>query len=241
MGVHESWRLIQRWAGVKDDGIPGARTASALVSKIGLAKPFDRAAFLTRYVNRTAPAITPAHIEEAAKRLNVTPAHIRMVRTVESGGRSFDDQGRPVILFEPHIFHRRTGGKYSPSAFSYAKWGDRPYPKDYDGRWTQLGDAAAQDEVAALESASWGLFQIMGFHWQALGYSTVQDFAERMARSEAEHLEAVVRFIEKNGLAPALRRCKAGDPDSCRDFARAYNGSGYAAQIYHVKMAGALK
>lgn len=241
MGTHEQWRLIQRWAGVADDGIPGARTAEALVEKIGLAQSFDRAAFLSRYVNKNAAAITPAHIDEAAKRLNVTPAHIRMVRTVESGGRSFDDKGRPVILFEPHIFHRRTGGKYSPSAFSYANWKDRPYPKDYDGRWTQMADAAGKDETAALESASWGLFQIMGFHWEDLGYSSVIDFTERMAQSEAEHLEAVVRFIEKNGLAPALRRCKAGDPDSCRDFAKGYNGQQYEKNAYHVKMAGALK
>ena len=62
-----------------------------------------------------------------------------------------------------------------------------------------------------------------------------------MAKSEGEHLEAVVRFIEKNGLAPALRRCKAGVPDSCRDFAKAYNGAGYEKNAYHRKMAEALR
>lgn len=36
MGVHESWRLIQRWAGVEDDGIPGRATASALIGKLNL-------------------------------------------------------------------------------------------------------------------------------------------------------------------------------------------------------------
>lgn len=238
--MSDDWKRIQRWAGVTPDGSPGPVTAQAIIAKLGLGETFDRPAFLARYINTTAPAITAQDIADAAARLSVSPKHIEMVRQVESGGRSFDDSGRPVILFEPHIFHKRTGGQYSPSAYSYARWRDRPYPKSFDGRWTQMADAAGKDEQAALESASWGLFQIMGFHWQALGYPSVQDFTRRMAASEAEHLEAVVRFIEKNGLAPALRRCKAGDPDSCRDFAKGYNGAGYEANAYHRKMAEAL-
>lgn len=200
-----------------------------------------REAFLGRYVNKRANAITPADITVAASTLGVTAAHIRMIRTVESGGKSFDDAGRPVILFEPHIFHRRTGGKFSPSSFSYAAWGGKPYPKSFDGRWAQMADAAEHDETAALESASWGLFQIMGFHWKALGYASVQDFAAAMTESEGNHLDAVVRFIRANGLIGALARCKAGDPASCIDFARGYNGGGFAKNRYHIKMAEALK
>lgn len=202
---------------------------------------FDRQAFLSRYINTKAAAITDADIQAAAQRLNVPVSHIKMVRKVESGGKSFDDKGRPVILPEPHIFYRRTNGKHGTTNYSYPNWGAKPYPTSYDGRWTQLADMAEKDEAAALESASWGLFQIMGFHWQALGYASAQDFAKRMATSEADHLDSVVRFIEKNGLAPALRRCKAGDPDSCRDFAKSYNGAGYEKNAYHRKMAEALK
>ncbi len=194
-----------------------------------------------RYTNTKAPAITEADIQAAADKLDVTPAHIRMVRSVESGGKSFDDAGRPVILFEPHVFHKRTGGRWSPSSFSYAAWGARPYPKGYDARWAQMGEAAEHNETAALESASWGLFQIMGYHWKALGYASVQEFAKAMTKSEAGHLDAMVRFIVANGLKPALRKCRAGDPDSCRDFARGYNGGGYARNNYHAKLAGALK
>lgn len=196
--------------------------------------------FELRYVNTKAPAITDADIAKAAAELNVSPAHIRMVRKVESGGKSFDDRGRPVILFEPHIFHRRTAGKWSPSDFSYAAWRAKPYPAGFDGRWAQMGKAAAHDEGAALESASWGLFQIMGFHWKALGYASVQDMVQAMTASEAGHLDALVRFIQVNGLTGALRKCRPGDPDSCRDFARGYNGGGYAKNNYHAKMAKAL-
>lgn len=194
-----------------------------------------------RYVNTNAPAINQADMLAAASRLGVTVKHIEMIRKVESGGKSFDNRGRPVILFEPHIFHRRTKGKWSPSSFSYSKWGAKPYPKGYDARWTQMEAAAGHNEQAALESASWGLFQIMGFHWQSLGYSSVQDFAQAMATSEGDHLDAVVRFIEANSLTGALRRCKAGLPETCRDFAKGYNGSGYAKNRYHIKMAEALR
>lgn len=197
--------------------------------------------FVKRYANTNAPAITDADIEAAAAELDVTPDHIRMVRSVESGGRSYDNRGRPVILFEPHIFHRRTGGEWSPSMFSYSKWGARPYPRSFDGRWDQMMQAAVKDEDAALESASWGLFQIMGFHWKSLGYSSVQDMVQSMVKSEAGHLDAVVRFIRANGLAGKLRQCRAGNPDSCRDFARGYNGPGYEKNNYHKKMAEALK
>ena len=212
------------------------RAIAALKSAIIKPPPFE-----LRYANTKAPAISDADIAAAADKLGVTPAHIRMVRKVESGGKSFDDRGRPVILFEPHIFHKRTGGKWSPSEFSYAVWRSRPYPKGYDARWAQMAQAAAHDEVAALESASWGLFQIMGFHWRALGYASVQDMVKAMTASEAGHLDAMVRFIEANGLKPSLRKCRAGNPDSCRDFARGYNGAGYAANRYHIKLAEALK
>lgn len=234
-------KAIQRHLGVPDDGLYGPVTEAAIAKALGIVERiFDRQDFLARYVNTHAPAITEDHITEAAKRLSVPPGHIRMLRTVESNGRSFDDKGRPVILFEPHVFHKRTQGKYGVTPYSYPKWGYKPYPSMMDGRWTQMADAAAKDEDAALESASWGLFQIMGFHWQDLGYSSVLDFTQRMTASEVEHLEAVVRFIEKNGLAPALRRCRAGDPESCREFAKGYNGGGYERNDYHTKMAGAL-
>lgn len=201
----------------------------------------DRAAFLAQFVNTSASVITGEDMAAAAARLAVPVGHVEMVRQVESGGASFDNSGRPIILPEPHIFHRQTGGRFGRTAFSYPKWGEKPYPRSYDDRWTMLADMAAHDAEAALESASWGLWQIMGFHWKTLGYDSAEDFATRMARSEAEHLEALVRFIETNGLADELRACRAGSPDSCRAFARAYNGAGYAKNNYHVKMAEALR
>lgn len=231
---------IQRHVGVKPDGAWGPNTAGAIAKALGM-PTFDRAAFLSRYVNLKAKALADADLVDAAAKLSVTTKHVRMVLKVESGGKSFDDRGRPIILFEPHIFHRQTKGRHSPASFSYTPWRPGKYPRTYDGRWEQMADAAERDERAALESASWGLFQIMGFHWQSLGYDSVQDFAERMTTGEPAQLDAVVRFINENGLAAKLRACKAGEPETCRAFAKGYNGGGYATNRYHIKMAEALR
>lgn len=231
---------IQRHLNVPADGLWGPTTAKAIAKAIGM-EALDRASFMANFVNTKAEAITQADIAAAASRLGVTAKHIEMLRQVESGGRSFDDRGRPVILPEPHIFYRTTGGRFGLRPFSYPKWGTHPYPKSYDARWEMLADMAECDERAAIESASWGLWQIMGFHWNTLGYESPLDFACSMVKSEAGHLEALVRFIEVNKLQDELRACRAASPDSCRPFARAYNGAGYEANRYHTKMAEALK
>lgn len=233
---------IQRHLGVDADGKLGPRTLGAIGKALGIGSAaFDRAAFLTRYVNRHAPALALADMSAAAAQLGVSLAHIKMVLTVESKGTSFDKSGRPTILFEPHVFHKRTAGAFGPSSFSYAKWKALPYPATYDGRWEQMADAAACDEQAALESASWGMFQVMGFNWEALGYASVQAFADAMVRGEPDQLDAMVRYVLANNLQPALAACKRGDPDSCRAFARGYNGPGYEENAYHRQMAQALK
>lgn len=235
------WKEIQQWAGVPVDGIPGDMTAKGIALKVGLLQPFDLESFLARFTNLNAPAITDLDITLAAEALDVSIKHIQAIKKIESNGKSFGPEGRPIILFEPHIFYRRTSGRFGTTSFSYKTWNRSLYPKTQELRWLQMAHAAECDEQAALESASWGLFQIMGFHWKALGYSSAGRFAELMAVSEGEHLKALVKFIQVNGLAPALRRCKAGDPDSCRDFVEGYNGTGYEANNYHVKFAEALK
>lgn len=231
---------IQRHVGVTPDGLWGPNTANAIADALGIER-FDRASFLARYRNTKAPAINRNDMIAAASRLGVSLKHIEMVRQVESAGRSFDEKGRPTILFEPHVFWRQANWKEQATHFAYARWGAKPYPKSSDARWEQMADAAEHNEAAALASASWGLFQIMGFHWQSLGYESPQDFAAKMVESEGNHLDALVRFIETNQLTDKLAACRAGSPNSCRAFARAYNGAGYEKNRYHVRMSDALR
>ena len=88
----------------------------------------------------------------------------------------------------------------------------------------------AIDGDAALNSASWGRFQIMGFNHSACGYKTVIGFVRAMYESEGKQLDAFVAFLKSSKLASALREKRWAD------FARGYNGSGYAANKYDEKL-----
>lgn len=206
--------------------------------------PFDKGAFLGRFVNSDAPAITAADITSGAARVRVSENHIRAIMKVERGPYgSYDQSGRPIILPERHKFSRHTNRRFDASHphISYRSWGKRPYPKSFNARWDELAEMASLDETAALMSASWGAFQVMGEHYDNLGYATVQDFVADIVAREAAHLDAAIGFIKVNSLDDELRACKAGIPKSCVPFVRAYNGPGYAKNRYQYKFAEALK
>ncbi|MDR2934266.1 MAG: N-acetylmuramidase family protein, partial [Candidatus Adiutrix sp.] len=88
---------------------------------------------------------------------------------------------------------------------------------------------------AALCSVSWGLFKIMGFNWRLCGYKSLQDFIKAMYRDEASHLVAAMGFLKGSGLIPALRSL------DWAAFAKGYNGPGYSASKYDLKLARAYK
>lgn len=205
---------------------------------------FDKAAFLGSFVNKQAPAITDADYAAAAKKLGVPESYIKGVGKVESGPYGgYDNSGRPIILPERHIFHRQTGGRYDRShpKLSYPRWGSVPYPASFDARWEELAQMAELDENAALESTSWGRYQVMGFHWKSLGHATAHSFVQTIVASEAGHLDSLVGFIRANGLVGKLQSCKPGDAVSCRPFVRGYNGPGYAQNRYDEKLAEAIR
>lgn len=203
----------------------------------------DRSIILSALTNRNAPKIDEHDILDAAVGLRVSEAHVRAIMRVETGGkRSFGPEGRPVILPEPHIFSRLTKRQFDAShpTISYRTWGKRPYPKTQAERYDMLVRMADLSFDNAFASASWGLFQIMGFHAKDLGYATPWEFARAMAKSEANHLDAFVRFIRVNRLDDELRACRPNDPKSCEAFAAGYNGRGFRANRYHQKLAKAL-
>lgn len=221
-------RSYQRKAGLVDDGVAGPKTQAALsgASCVLLLGHSDLAA--------------------AAKRLGVDLASIYAINQVESLGNGFASNGKPTILFERHIMHRQlsTPVHEGDDAAQLKKHADEltvtypnlvnPKPGGYAGGTAEhqrLKRARMIDDTCALASASWGAFQIMGFHWQLLGYSSVQEFAERMAKSEAEQLEAFVRFIEAD---PALH--KAIKAKKWTEFAKRYNGPNYARNLYDIKL-----
>ncbi|MDP1886648.1 N-acetylmuramidase family protein [Polaromonas sp.] len=181
------------------------------------------------------PTLTLADFSEAAARLNCEVPAIRAVCQVEAPRGGFNPDGTPVTLFEGHKFHKFTGGRFDAQApdLSYPKWTKKFYGKDWMQEQDRLQRAMALDRDAALRSASWGKFQIMGFNHAVVGFPTVQKFVNAMYTGEREHLLAFVQYVVNNNLVGTLRR---------RDwaaFALGYNGEGYAENKYDVKMAAA--
>ena len=176
--------------------------------------------------------LTDDDFARAAARLGCAVAAIRAVADVESAANGFLPDGRPKILFERHIFHRLTEGRFSnghPHLSARTPGGYRGGAREYE----RLGEALVLDRAAALKSASWGRFQIMGFNHALCGEPDLEAFVAGMVAAEAQQLGYFAGFIEGAGLAGALRR---------RDwpaFARGYNGPAHAANDYAGKMARA--
>lgn len=194
----------------------------------------------------------------ATSKLSCTIAQIRAVDEVESGGGWFKDVRAdilakdgpggflggphlPKLLFEAHKFSSFTNGRYDKSHpnLSSPRWNRALYVGG-QGEWIRLWDAMKLDRTAALKSASYGRYQIMGFNHKLAGFATVEAYVDAMKKSERAHLEAFVSFIQNSGLADELRRVSNVHAD-CIPFASGYNGSGYAANEYHVKIARAHK
>lgn len=218
----ETWEF-QKLAGIEADNKWG---------------PVTNAAFLSMFVNTRAPAISEVDMVNAASKLGVPLANLKALSAKESGRSSFDNYGRPVILFEGHWFSRLTGRRYDRThpSISHRSWTRRFYGRTMSDRYNRLAAAASLNIDAAICSASWGKFQIMGFHWEKLGYKSPFDFAMAMVASETNHLDALVRFVNVNGLSPLLAKCKPNDRESCVDFSRRYNGSGFWRNRYALKL-----
>lgn len=216
-------REFQRSAGLVVDGIAGPKT-QAVIAGIDCSR-----------------LLLQADIEAAAEKLGVPVAAVLAVNEVESAGAGFLDNGKPKILFERHVFARRleaAGYDIDALAARYPLIVN-PRAGGYIGgvaEHQRLAQACQIDKACALESASWGLFQIMAYHWQLLGYASAQEFTTRMARSEGEQLDAFVRFIIAD---PDLHKALKGQ--KWAQFARRYNGPEYARNCYDVRLARAFE
>lgn len=162
---------------------------------------------------------------------------VKAVDKVESRGAGFLASGEPKILFEPHVFGRLTGYQYNKSHpdISKAKWDPNGYGPAGMHQHKKLQRAAALDRQAALQSTSWGRFQVMGFNWQLVGRRSLQDFVNAQYRGENEHLRDFVNYVIARGLRDEMQR------EDCVGFAFGYNGEGYKVHHYDTKIATALK
>lgn len=185
--------------------------------------------------------IQTTQLIEAAKRLSVQFAAMASVAEVESNGFGFFACGRPSILFERHVFYRELLEQGEPVAEFAAKYPNicsqtRGGYTGGSGEYQRFAIAYQLNPEAAICACSWGMFQIMGFHWQALGYPSPQAFKQAMDTSEGEQLNALVKFIEAD---PVLH--KALKARKWAEFAKRYNGPAYKENDYDIKLARAYQ
>lgn len=177
--------------------------------------------------------LTEAAFNRAAVTLSVDVAAIKAVTEVESKGSGFMASGEPVILFERHVFYkllklvRRDTDGLPPDLVNSVPGGYGVYSIQHD----KLKRAVEIDRDCALQSCSWGLFQIMGYHWKTLGYTSLQEFINAMYTDEGAHLDAFVRFIRAN---PAMHNALRNH--DWAKFARLYNGPAYEKNKYDLKL-----
>lgn len=185
--------------------------------------------------------LSKADIIAVANSLGIEPAAMKAVIDVEAAGEGFDKQGRPTILFEPHIFWRElTSINYITKRNELRKSYPGILSPTWDKNLYRIGNSydklAKGSELhweAAHNSCSWGLGQIMGFNAISIGYPTLKEFIDDMYESEAKQLKAMGMFLKANGL---ISKLKAKD---WAGFARGYNGSAYAKNQYDKKLATA--
>lgn len=179
-------------------------------------------------------ALTQAGLSNACQRVGVNAAEIWAVIFTETdtpyGG--FWADRRPQILYEQHVFHRLTNGTFDQSHPDISSPNGGNYGASGAHQYDRLGEAMALNESAALQSASWGIGQTLGENYKTAGFATPQDMVQQMILSEDEQLLAAVREILAGHIDTALAT------HDWKQFARVYNGPGYAANNYDEVLRG---
>ncbi|MGH6796572.1 MAG: N-acetylmuramidase family protein [Methylocella sp.] len=173
--------------------------------------------------------IDEVDLEGAAEAIGCEVQAIKAVSAVEAPHGGFLADGRPTILFESHQFWKNTNGRFGEiSGISSPQW-VHDYGPGGGHQYDRLTRAAAIDRQAALKSASWGKYQIMGSNFADAGYDNVEAFVADMCESEAHQLDAFVVFVQNSGCDRFLIE------KNWTGFALHYNGPGqvdaYAGRI----------
>jgi len=155
-------------------------------------------------------------------------AALKALIEVESGGVGFaPDTGKLIIQFEPVWFKRKA--PYSPSG----KWSLNGVERQHK-EWEAFNEAYKINANAAMESASIGMMQVMGFHYKKLGFKTVGEMWDFAKVSEANQVELAIRFIKTNPKLDAAVKNK-----EWATVAYYYNGPKYKTNNYDNKLANA--
>ncbi len=229
IGTDRAVRCFQQQHGLVVDGTVAEKTWLTLIG----VSPALVERITSRYLGED-------DIQNMAAELGVSVAAVKAVNEVESQGAGFIvDQ--PKILFEGHVFFERLKSHGLDPNEHLENNGDILNPhwtkKYYLGglrEYERLDKAASIHRAAALESASWGIFQVMGYHAPAIGWPDIEAFVSDMYTHERQHLRAFAGYVRANDLVESLKS------QNWEKFARGYNGPGYDQNRYHLKLAQAF-
>lgn len=221
--------------------------------------------------------ITESDWKHAADSIECEPAVLKAFAEVESGGRSSfwrlnhgEGAHVPAILFERHYFSRLTKRQYD-ATHPDISWpiGYRPKKRlgqddkkmhdgkvdaddvyaDYSSAYLRLINAFRLAPDAALQSCSWGKFQIMGSNYGLCGKQDVVRFVEAVCTSELSQIQLICAFIRNKPAAWINpKNKKLGKATSLWSAVKAkdwtaiafnYNGPGYKTFSYDTKLAAA--
>lgn len=170
-----------------------------------------------------------SQIEEIAEKGGYEFAALMSVIGVESSGHGFSNVTDKIIIqFEPSWFKR-----------NYVEWKkERIHTKWIDNKvsnqaleWIAFNDAYSVNANAAMESTSIGLMQVMGFHYNELGFSTVNEMWDYAKESEYNQLMLGIKFIKSNKFLDKALKSK-----DWKTFAKYYNGKNFLKFKYDSRL-----
>jgi len=186
--------------------------------------------FYDRFKVVNTSSLSDTAIDATAKDLNVSYVNVLAFALTESNGVGHEKNGVLKALFERHKFFEKVNGKYAeshPDICSSKMGGYKGGLKEYD----RIERACALDENAALESTSWGFFQILGENYKICGYYSVNEMIEDFRQGADNQLKAFAKFCRFKKIDDDLRQGNVGNA------LRKYNGKRYKEMGYDRKYA----
>lgn len=216
----------------------------------GVGGPATRNAIYQIFKCANAKAVTEDELLSFAKQLGDSDTkRIKAVGKVETNGTAWSTDGTPKILYERHYFYKYVNKTiylpgYSDHFLSNPTWGG--YTNDFNKNnindsWEKLAFAACIDPIGAFSSISISSFQVMGAYYNLLGYDNPLDMLYDVSRDEAVHYKLLVGYILKVANIKSAFLKISTNSETNRAFCKAYNGSQYETNKYHIKLANAMK
>ena len=189
------------------------------------------------------------HYEALSKELGVEKEVLKAVAEVESRGKGFinlNDERKAKILYERHYMYRQLAKKKSNKYDLNKLSQENPnivnklaQPRGTYGteehQYEKLAIAKNIDNDSAIQSCSWGKFQVMGSYYSYGGYVTPTEFEEAMHLCELQQFVYFKNFLSK--VSPGI--IKPMRDKNWAMIAEIYNGPDYRSGSYDTKMKNA--